>query len=356
VALFHDARGGDDADAASDEDGLGIAVAEGFELAEPAGEHGSDAVERQLGVNAEETLGRAGGEVFVGVEAQAALEFGERGGGHGEADGEGVTAEAGEEIGAAFDGVEEMESVDGAAGAVSDTVFNADDNGGLRGALDDARGEDADDAAVPAFAVDDEEAVGGEGVFGCEAFFDDGEGGGFGVAALTVEALELGGQICGAVRVARGEELDDFGCDVHASGGVDARCDAEGDVEAGDLFCGGIEGGGGEQSAEASAGGAAQFAQAEGGDDAVFALEGDSVCDGGDGGHFEKAGQSFFACARGVAAFEHGLGEFERDGCAAERFFRIRAAGLIGIEDGEGDGDGVIGLGKVVVGDDEVEA
>ena len=78
-----------------------------------------------------------------------------------------MAAEASEEIGAAFDGVEQMKAVDGAAGAVGHAVFDADDDGRLGGALDDARGEDADDAAMPAVAVDDEQAVGGEFGVGC---------------------------------------------------------------------------------------------------------------------------------------------------------------------------------------------
>ena len=61
---------------------------------------------------------------------------------------------------------------------------------------------------------------------------------------------------------------------------------------------GGIECGGGEERAEAGADGAAQLAQAERGDGAVFAVERNGVGDGGDGGHLEKAGQSFFAQAR----------------------------------------------------------
>ncbi len=174
VAILHDARRSEQARVAGDEDGLGIAVAERFELAQPSGEHGRDAIEGQLSVNAQEALGLARGKVLVGVEAQAALELGQRRGGQGEADGEGVAAEASEEIGAGFDGGEKGESVDGAAGAVGHAVFNADDDGGLGGALDDARGEDADDAAMPAVAIDDEKAVGGEFGIGGEAGFDGG--------------------------------------------------------------------------------------------------------------------------------------------------------------------------------------
>ena len=271
VARFHDARRGEQARVAGEEERLGIAVAEGLEFAQPSGEDRRDAVERKLGVNAQEALGLARGEVLLGIEAQAALELGQFFGGQREADGEGVAAEASEEIGAGFDGGEEHEAVDGAAGAVGYTVFDADDDGRLGGALDDARGEDADDAAMPAVAVDDEEAVGGDFRVGCEAGFDGGERGGFHVAALAVEALEFGGELGGAVRVARGKELDDVGGHVHAAGGVDARREAEGDVEAGELFGCGIERGRGKERAQAGAHGTAQLAQAEGGDGAVFA-------------------------------------------------------------------------------------
>jgi hypothetical protein len=85
-------------------------------------------------------------------------------------------------------------------------------------------------------------------------------------------------------------------------------------------------------------------------------LERHGVSDGGDGGHLEKAGEGFFAGAGRIAAFEDGLGQLEGDGRSAERFFRIRAAGLVGVEDGQRMGHGVVGLGEVMVGDDEVEA
>ena len=322
-------------------------MAKWLDLAQPAGDYGSDAVEGEFGVNVEEALGLAGGEMFFSVEAETALEFGEQRGGQGEADGEGVAAESGEEIGAALDRIEKMEAVDGAAGAVGNfavgAILDADNDGGLGGALDDTRGEDADDAAMPAFSIDDKEAIGDEFGVGGEALLDDAESGGFSVASLAIEALEFCGEFGGAVRVASGEELDDFGGDVHAAGGVDARGEAEGDVEAGDLLGGGVERGGGEEGAETGTGGAAKLAQAEGGDGAIFAVKRDGVGDGGDGGHFQKAGQSFFAGPLGVASGKDGLCEFESDGGAAERFFGIAAAGLIGIEDGEGDGEGVIG-------------
>ena len=100
----------------------------------------------------------------------------------------------------------------------------------------------------------------------------------------------LCGQLRGAMRVARGEKLDDFGGDIHAAGGVDARRQAEGDVEAGELFGCGIERGGGKERAETGAHGTAQLAQTNRRDGTIFAAQRNGVGDGGDGCHFEKAG------------------------------------------------------------------
>ena len=170
VTLLHQTGRGYETDRARDEDGLGIAVAERLKLAQPAEEHRGDAVERQLGMNAEDVLGFAAGEVLGGVGAQAALEFRQVFRGHGEADGEGVSAETGEQVGAAFEGVEQLETIDAATGAMGDStvgaVFNADDDGRLGGAFDDTRGEDAEDAAMPVGVVEDEDVgrVGASGM------------------------------------------------------------------------------------------------------------------------------------------------------------------------------------------------
>ena len=66
------------------------------------------------------------------------------------------------------------------------------------------------------------------------------EGAGLGGAAVGVEAVELFGERLCAVRLARGEEFDDVGGDVHAAGGVDARGDAEADVDGGESAVRGI--------------------------------------------------------------------------------------------------------------------
>ncbi len=51
---------------------------------------------------------------------------------------------------------------DGAAGAVRLAVFMGDDEGRAVGALHDARGENADDTAMPSVAVEHKAAGGGE--------------------------------------------------------------------------------------------------------------------------------------------------------------------------------------------------
>jgi len=75
VALLHGAGSGDEAGAAGEKDGFGIAVAEGLEFAQPADENRRDAIEGQLCVNAEEMLGLGRAEALKGVEAETALEF-----------------------------------------------------------------------------------------------------------------------------------------------------------------------------------------------------------------------------------------------------------------------------------------
>ena len=53
-----------------------VAVAKRLEFFEPPREHWRNAVERQLGVNTQKALGLARGQMFLGVNAQAALEIG----------------------------------------------------------------------------------------------------------------------------------------------------------------------------------------------------------------------------------------------------------------------------------------
>lgn len=115
MALIHDANRGGETQVAAEEDGLGVSVADGLELFEPASEDRGDAIGWECGVNADDLLLGAVGELKVREGVEALLEFGDSVGGEGETDGEGVAAEAGEDVCAGFEGFEELESVDGAA-------------------------------------------------------------------------------------------------------------------------------------------------------------------------------------------------------------------------------------------------
>jgi hypothetical protein len=256
VFFLDDADGGGEGCTAGEEDWLRIADAKGREALEPGGEFWVDVGEGEFGVEVE-LRGKEGGvEVDGGVGANAGAKVGEAGAREREADGVGVASEAVEEgvfllssgrsipclrfetwgtrlrggVGGGVgggDGVEEVEARDGTAGAVGAAVFRGvgDDEGGAAGAVDDAGGEDAEDAAVPVGVVEDE-AVGGEGAVGVEeggeVAVDGVEGASFGVAAGGVEGVELFGEGLGADGVAGEEEFDDVGGDVHAAGGVDA--------------------------------------------------------------------------------------------------------------------------------------
>ena len=71
---------------------------------------------------------------------------------------------------------------------------------------------------------------------------------------------------------------------------------------------------------------------------------------------FRKLGRVFSRVRAGSRRFEHGLRQLQRDGRAAQRFFRVRAAGLVGIENGQRVRNRIAGFRQVMVGDDQVEA
>ena len=210
-----------------------------------------------------------------------------------EADGVGVAAEAGEEaLGVdGGEGVEEVEAFNGAAGAVGVAVLFREDDGGAAGAVDDAGGEDAEDAAMPLGMAEDD-ALGwvgtGFGAKGEQLELDGFEGGGFAGAAVLVEGVELLREFCGRGRGSRVRKSSTTSRgDVHAAGGVDTRGEAEAD-----LVCGGgaVQGDFGDlhEGAEARLNGVGELAQADGDDGAILAGEGDGVGDGGDGDELEE--------------------------------------------------------------------
>ncbi len=152
-------------------DGLGVAVAQRLKLAQPSGEHRRDAIKRQLGVDAQAMLSLARCQMFFGVEAQALLQLWQCVGGHCEADGKRVAAETSEKVSAGFDCIEQLKPINRAARAIGHAIFNADHDSGFGSAFDHARGEDADDAAMPAVAVNNQQPIRRELAFHRPAWF-----------------------------------------------------------------------------------------------------------------------------------------------------------------------------------------
>ena len=125
-----------------------------------------------------------------------------------EADGMGVAAEAGEEFVPACDvdggeRVEQVKAGDGAAGAVGLLRLRSQDERGQAGAVDDARGEDAEHAAMPLRVVEDDalRRIGAGGrAHDRELQLDGVERGGFGGAAVGFRRVELLRQFACAAR------------------------------------------------------------------------------------------------------------------------------------------------------------
>src|SRR5690348_5030351 len=83
---------------------------------------------------------------------------------------------------------------------------------------------------MPAISIDDE-AAGFMRAGLIELSEDFGECGGFCVAAPGIQPLQLFRNVGGALRVFGGEQLNNFGGDVHAPGGVDAGGEAKAYVD-----------------------------------------------------------------------------------------------------------------------------
>src|SRR5579871_3493095 len=350
MPLLHDAWRREQTNLASNKERFGIAVTEGLEFAEPTGKHRRDVVERQLGLNLQHALRIASREALGGMKAETPLQFRQPFGRQCESNREGVTAKTRKEIGAGLNGFEQRKAVDRSPGAVSDTVLHADYEHRLGGALHHTRGENADDAAMPAISVEHEQAFAHQSFVTGEALFDCGEHVCFRLATVAIEPLQLRSQFLCPLMVARGEELDYFRGDVHAPGCVDARRNAKGDVEAGELLRCGIKLSRGKERTEPDAYRPAQFAQTESSDGAILSAQWDRIGNGGNGGHLQKAGQYLFASARGIAAFKDRLCQLECDRRTAKRLFRIGAAGLVGVENGERIRKRIVRVGQMVIG------
>src|SRR5260370_36327113 len=104
------------------------------------------------------------------------------------------------------------------------SIFVGEDERRTSGPVNDPRGENSEDAAMPVGVVQDDalsEKVCGDSVWRCELGFDRLEGFCLGSTARVVEAVEFFGQLCRTRRIFCQEEFDDVAGDVHSAGSVD---------------------------------------------------------------------------------------------------------------------------------------
>ena len=218
--------------------------------------------------------------------------------------------------------------------------------------IDQLRRDDADDAAVPAFAGDDQDAPGADLGIGLDDLLRLGEDVLILLAAARVLGLELVGKRLGFVGhrfVGREQQPRGDVRRAHAAGGVDARRDHEADVIAVDRLSG--QAGGFEQRAQADlVRPLGQHLQPELRDDAVLANERDHVGERADRGDLYERRQP----GRLSGAGTERLHKLQRDPDAGQVLVGISAVVPFRIHHRAGIRQFIVGF--VMVGDDQIDA
>ena len=271
------ARGRGEADVLDEEAWRGVAAAEGFEFFEVSDDVGAAVVEGKDAVESHGGGEEVVREFFVGEGVEAVAEGVEVGEGEFDAAGHGVAAAGGEEVASVFDGEVELEAGDGAGGAVQFNFRLGEDEGGAVVEVDDAGGDDADDAGVEGGVGDDENGI---YIFDFrfsifDLVFGDLQHFLFGGLPFAVLGFEVLGDFFGAFWGRRGQEFDGFSGVTHAAGGVQARGESEADGGTIDLFPLAVVvlavAGGFDEGEDAGVLGAEKLGEAVADDDAVFA-------------------------------------------------------------------------------------
>jgi hypothetical protein len=344
VVFFFQDTGLCAADVAGEEEGLGVADAEGLEGLVMTEEVEVKVGEGDFGIEVEAGAELVVGEELAGLAAEGVLEGGEGVALDGEAGGHLVTAEFYEVLGAGGEGFDQGEAFDAAAAAFAEAgVVETDDEGGAVVGFAEAGGDDAEDAGVPAIASYDDGGVVWEVLF-----FHDEEGlvvdGFFDFLAFAVLAGEGVGEGAGAGVVVGEEELEGLLGAGEAACGVDAGAELEADVGWGE---GWGDAGGVDEGADASPAGFFQLEEAALDEDAVLAAEGDDVGYGAEGCDVEVVAEIE---VWGGALFEEGVAGFEDDAYAAEV---VEVWAELGVD--EREAGGLLAFGLVVVEDEDVD-
>src|ERR1051326_373217 len=213
-----------DLDAAREKERLRVAGAERLEQLVRGQQLAVDLGEHELGVDARDAAEEIGVERRE-VVRQACAQLIEISSFEREAAGELVAAEVREELVYRVELRVKIDRRNAPRGADAEVAVDRDRQRRAVIALGDAARGQADDAAVPSLARDDDDPlVAADLLLGLVAdlLFD--------VLALGVEPVELRAELPGAIVVGRGEEIDRRVGRGEAAGGVDARPDFEADV------------------------------------------------------------------------------------------------------------------------------
>ena len=190
-AILADRAAIEDADPPREEARRRVADAVRREAVEPAQQLAVDGGKRQLRLDLEGRGQVVGGQALGGVGNEALARLWQARGVDAEAGGGAVAAVAQEEVVVAAQQRRDVEGVDRAARRASLAIDNLQRDGGPVVRLDEPRGDEADNALRDPLARDDQQRrgqlLGGEQRLG---LFEGGDGV---LAALTVEAVELGG-------------------------------------------------------------------------------------------------------------------------------------------------------------------
>ena len=266
-----------------------------------------------------------------------------------EACGVGVSAEVFKQVAAALHGLVDVEARHRPRGARGHTFAACEHHGRPVVLLGEARGDDADDAFVPVFVVDDDAAAFVE--VGQATHLLHGLLGGLLVEVLAcfVVEVDLPGSLECCGEVALHEEFDGFLTVLHAARGVDARPYLEDDVVHREFAV--AQSAHLDNGAEPDAGVGVEATQAVVGQHAVFTHHGHNVA--GDAHHAEVEQGLQFVELNAVALRE-GLHELEAHAASREVGVGVTVVAALGVENGHCGRQGSVG--HVVVANDEVDA
>ena len=335
-------------DVLRDEDRIVVAGTEGLELLEDAGELGGDLREVELGVHLHDRDQHLGGDLAGDEGIHPAGELLHVLFLEGQAGGVDVATKILQQVGAALDGLVEVEAGDAAGGARDESVGLGQHDRGLVVGLHEPGGHDPHHALAPLGIVDDGGVLAGQACAGLDhlqGFLGDLA---VDVLALVVVLVDLLADQHRRAGVRGLEELHGQPAGLHAPGSVDARADLEDDVVDGDVA--GLEVGQGDHGGEALAGVLVELLEAEVRQHAVLPHHGHEV--GGDADH-QQVQQRDQGLEGDAEPLGIGLHELEAHATPGQVVEGIVAVLALGVQHRHGGGQRL--AREMVVADDDLQ-